>query len=196
MYTAGIDEAGRGPLAGPVIAGAVIMPDADQLVGLKDSKKLSEKQREALYEIIVVNSIAWGVGRAEPEEIDKLNIHHATLLAMKRAYESLEVEATTTLIDGKFCPELECETQAIIKGDATVPVISAAAIIAKVTRDREMRRYHEQYPAYAFDRHKGYGTKAHIAAIQEHGITPIHRKSFTPCCEAVSSRPPSRDLEN
>ena len=176
----GIDEVGRGPLAGPVVTAAVILDSAHPIAGLTDSKAISSRKRELLAEEIKSKALAWALGRAEPEEIDQLNIHHATLLAMQRAYQALSVKATYAKIDGKFCPDIDCTTEAVIKGDLTVPEISAASIIAKVSRDAEMCRWHEQYPEYGFDRHAGYPTKFHLAALQQHGATKIHRRSYAP----------------
>ncbi len=180
IILAGIDEVGRGPLAGPVVTAAVILDPNNPIEGLTDSKKLSASKREALAIEIKAKALAWALGRAEPEEIDELNIHHATLLSMKRAYEALPIKATHAKIDGKFCPDIACHTEAVIKGDLTVPEISAASIIAKVSRDQEMCDFHEHYPEYGFNRHSGYPTKFHIAALQAHGVTVIHRRSFGP----------------
>jgi ribonuclease HII len=179
-YLAGIDEVGRGPLAGPVIAAAVILDPDNPIMGLTDSKKLSAKQRERLSSEIKSKALAWAIGRAEVEEIDQLNIHHATLLAMQRAFLGLTVMPHKAVIDGKFCPDIDCEAHAIIKGDLTVPEISAASIIAKVFRDAEMCHLHQQYPEYGFDRHAGYPTQFHLQALAEHGITAIHRRSYAP----------------
>jgi ribonuclease HII len=177
---AGVDEAGRGPLAGPVIAAAVILDPARPLTGLRDSKQLSEKQRDRLYEEIVANALAWAVGRAEAEEIDRINILQATLLAMARAIGALQPAAEHALIDGNRCPALEIPAQAIVRGDSRVAVISAASIIAKVSRDREMIELDRRYPGYGLARHKGYPSKAHIAALELLGPTPQHRRSYAP----------------
>jgi len=177
---AGVDEVGRGPLAGAVVAAAVILDPAHPIEGLKDSKQLSAKKREALYLEITEHALAWSLGRAEIEEIDALNIHHASLLAMQRAVNGLSIKPDKALIDGKYTPVLDCEAEAIIKGDQTVHAISAASIIAKVTRDREMLAFHETYPQYGFDQHVGYPTPQHLKALLEHGISIIHRKSFGP----------------
>ncbi len=177
---AGVDEAGRGPLAGPVIAAAVILKPGYHLPGLKDSKKLNHQQRCYLYERIAMECVAFALGRCEPAEIDQLNIHHATLLAMRRAIEALPVRPALVKIDGLFCPKLNIPAQAIVKGDEIEAVISAASIIAKVSRDREMERYDQLYPGYGFARHKGYGTSLHIQALKERGPSPIHRHSFAP----------------
>ena len=177
---AGIDEVGRGPLAGPVIAAAVILDPNKIISGIADSKKLTEKKREILFEAITSTCLAYGIGRADVDEIDSINILEASLLAMQRAFEALTIMPTEALIDGNRCPTLPCLSQAIIKGDEYVPVISAASIVAKVTRDREMLLWDKRYPGYGFAQHKGYGTKQHIAAIEKLGIAPIHRKSFSP----------------
>jgi ribonuclease HII len=178
--TAGVDEVGRGPLAGPVMAGAVILDPARPIQGLADSKALSESAREQLAEEIKACALAWAIGRAEVEEIDQINILQASLLAMRRAVLALSPQAEYALIDGNRCPDLPCPSEAIIKGDQSVAAISAASIIAKVTRDREMIEMEAIYPGYAFASHKGYPTKLHIAALQERGLTPIHRRSFGP----------------
>ena len=180
QYIAGVDEVGRGPLAGPVVTAAVILDPAQPIEGLADSKALSEKRREALFDEIKAKAKAWAIGRAEVEEIDELNILQATMLAMQRAVADLDISPNHVLVDGNRCPDLPCSSEAIIKGDGTVPVISAASIIAKVTRDREMVAMDEEYPGYGLAGHKGYPTKAHIAALQELGVTPIHRRSFAP----------------
>jgi ribonuclease HII len=177
----GIDEAGRGPWAGPVVAAAVVWPqDAPIPQGLNDSKKLSAKKREALYDAILASGAAWGVGQASVEEIDQLNILRATLLAMQRAFAALPLQPDCALIDGTHCPALPCSAHAIIKGDAQSVSIAAASIIAKVTRDRLMRQHAATYPAYGFDAHAGYGTKQHQEALAQYGITPLHRRSFAP----------------
>lgn len=180
LHTAGVDEVGRGPLAGPVVAAAVILDPARPIQGLADSKVLSEARRNNLAAEIMDRAIAWSIGRAEIEEIDHINILQASLLAMRRAVLDLSPVAEFALIDGNRCPILPCPAQAIIKGDATVPAISAASILAKVTRDREMTAMDELYPGYGFAAHKGYPTRAHLAALAELGITPIHRRSFGP----------------
>lgn len=179
-YIAGIDEAGRGPLAGPVIAAAVILPPRYRISGLMDSKKLTAKQRESLFEQITTQCIAYGVGRAEVEEIDQHNIHQATLMAMTRAVAALSVQPNAIWVDGLHCPTVTMPARAIVRGDETVPLISAASIVAKVSRDREMQQYENDYPGYGFGQHKGYGTVAHLAALQKLGISPIHRLSFAP----------------
>lgn len=177
---AGVDEVGRGPLAGPVVTAAVILDPERPIAGLADSKALSEKRREALFDEIMEKAKSWAIGRAEVEEIDELNILQATMLAMQRAVAGLEISPNHVLVDGNRCPDLPCSSEAIIKGDGSVPVISAASIIAKVTRDREMVVMDEQYPGYGLAGHKGYPTKAHMTALQELGVTPIHRRSFAP----------------
>lgn len=177
---AGVDEVGRGPLAGPVVAAAVILDPRQPIEGLADSKKISEKKRERLALEIREKALAWALGRAEVEEIDNINILQASLLAMKRAVEQLPLAPHRALIDGNRCPQLDCPAEAIIKGDATVDVISAASIIAKVARDQEMVELDTHYPGYGLARHKGYPTKMHIAALQILGVSHIHRRSFGP----------------
>lgn len=176
----GVDEAGRGPLAGPVVAAAVILDPKRRIRGLDDSKALSAKTREALYEKIVERSVAYCVAQASVEEIDRLNILHATMLAMKRAVEGLAVTPTLARIDGNRCPQLAVRSEAVIGGDALVPAISAASILAKVTRDRMLLELHERYPVYGFDAHAGYGTPQHLAALAAHGPCEHHRRSFAP----------------
>ena len=180
QFIAGVDEVGRGPLAGPVIAAAVILDENNPIVGLTDSKKLSEKRREILAKTIKENALAWAIGRAEVEEIDAINILQASLLAMQRAVANLKIQPHHVLVDGNHCPQFECACSAIIQGDLLVPAISAASIIAKVTRDHEMIQIHQQYPDYGLDEHKGYPTKKHIEALVQFGVLPIHRKSFAP----------------
>jgi ribonuclease HII len=179
-YVAGVEEVGRGPLAGPVMAAAVILDPARPIDGLADSKLLSEQKREQLHILIQERAIAWAVGRAEIEEIDQINILQASLLAMRRAVLALRPQPEFALIDGNRCPVLPCPAEAIIKGDMTVAAISAASILAKVTRDREMVELDQLYPGYGFASHKGYPTKAHLTALARLGITPIHRRSFAP----------------
>lgn len=176
----GVDEAGRGPLAGPVYAAAVILDPARPIVGLADSKKLSARKRERLALEIRAKALAWAIAQASVEEIDSLNILQATLLAMKRAVSALAIPPIEVLIDGNRCPVLSLPTRAIIGGDATVPEISAASILAKTARDAEMLRLHEQFPQYSFDRHFGYGTAIHLAALREHGPATCHRRTFAP----------------
>ncbi len=177
---AGVDEAGRGPLAGPVVAAAVILDDQCPIKGLNDSKKLSAKQREKLYDEIRAKALCCSVAQASVEEIDQLNILQATMLAMKRAVEGLRLKPTKVLVDGNRLPVLDVLAEAIVKGDATVPAISAASILAKVTRDRWCAELDAAYPQYGFSGHKGYGTAEHLAALQAHGACPEHRKTFAP----------------
>jgi ribonuclease HII len=177
---AGVDEAGRGPLAGPVIAGAVILDPSRPIDGLRDSKRLTARRRERLYEEISECALAWAVGRAEVEEIDRINILQASLLAMQRAVQALMPAAEHVLVDGNRCPEFACPAQAIVKGDDKVAAISAASIMAKVTRDREMVDMDRAFPGYGLAQHKGYPSKAHMEALEALGITPIHRRSYAP----------------
>lgn len=174
----GVDEAGRGPLAGPVCAAAVILPRGLEIPGLNDSKKLSEKRREALYDVIISSAAAYGIAFADVEEIERLNILHATFLAMNRAIAQLSVRPELALIDGNRNSDIEVPSRCIVKGDSRCADIAAASILAKVTRDRYMIKMAEQYPQYGFEQHKGYGTKQHYAALREYGATPIHRMSF------------------
>lgn len=174
----GVDEAGRGPLAGPVCAAAVILPRGLEISGLNDSKKLSEKRREALYDVIISSAMAYGIAFADVEEIERLNILHATFLAMNRAIAQLSVRPELALIDGNRDSDIEVLSRCIVKGDSRCADIAAASILAKVTRDRHMIKMAEQYPQYGFEQHKGYGTKQHYAALREYGATPIHRMSF------------------
>lgn len=180
MYTAGVDEAGRGPLAGAVIAAAVILDPVQSIAGLMDSKKLTPRKRQLLEVEIKERSLAWAIGRAEVEEIDELNILHASMLAMARAVNALEQDPELVLVDGNRCPKISHTTRAIVKGDQLVEAISAASILAKEYRDREMTELDKQFPQYGFARHKGYPTKAHVEALAQYGISPIHRKSFAP----------------
>jgi ribonuclease HII len=180
ILTCGVDEAGRGPLAGDVFAAAVILDAARPIAGLTDSKKLSERQRDRLAGEIREGALAWAVARASVEEIDALNILWATMLAMKRAVEALAPPPGLVLVDGNRCPKVAMPARAIVKGDATVQEISAASILAKTARDADMLRLHEAYPQYGFDQHKGYPTGAHVAALGRHGISPVHRRSFGP----------------
>lgn len=177
---AGVDEVGRGPLAGDVVAAAVILNPEKPIAGLADSKKLSEKKREYLFEIIQERALAFSVARASVQEIDELNIFHASLLAMKRAVEQLSVKPDKVLVDGTHCPQIDYPVEAIVKGDQKIAAISAASIIAKVVRDRELCELDRQFPGYGFAQHKGYPTKAHIAALHELGPIPQHRRSFAP----------------
>ena len=174
----GVDEAGRGPLAGPVCAAACILPRGLDIPGLNDSKKLTEKRREALFEEIKAKAVAYGIAFATVEEIEELNILGATYLAMNRAIARLSVTPELALIDGNRNEKIEVPSRTVVKGDSKCADIAAASILAKVTRDRYMLEMAEKYPEYAFEKHKGYGTKAHYAAIREHGMSPIHRPSF------------------
>ena len=174
----GVDEAGRGPLAGPACAAAVILPRGLEIPGLNDSKKLSEKRREALYDVIISSAAAYGIAFADVEEIERLNILHATFLAMNRAIAQLSVRPELALIDGNRNSDIEVPSRCIVKGDSRCADIAAASILAKVTRDRYMIKMAEQYPQYGFEQHKGYGTKQHYAALREYGASPIHRMSF------------------
>lgn len=176
----GVDEAGRGPLFGNVVAAAVILDPTAPIEGLGDSKKLTEKVRERLYDQIYARAISVGVGRASVEEIDQLNILQASMLAMQRAVESLSRQPDLALIDGNRCPVLTCASEAIIKGDAKEISIGAASIVAKVTRDREMLEWHTLYPHYGLDKHKGYPTSLHLKALEQYGVSPQHRRSFAP----------------
>lgn len=180
LLVAGVDEVGRGPLAGPVVTAAVILDPGRPIEGLADSKKLTEKRREQLFEVIKERALAWALGRAEVDEIDELNILQATMLAMQRAVAALDPQPEHALIDGNRCPKLSCTSEAIVKGDSRIPAIAAASILAKVSRDREMVEMDASYPGYGLAGHKGYPTKAHIAALQELGVSPIHRRSFGP----------------
>ena len=183
---AGVDEVGRGPLAGAVVAAAVILDPAQPIMGLADSKKLSAKKRETLAAEIRLKALAWSLGRAEVEEIDQLNILQATFLAMQRALVSLAIQPEHVLIDGNRCPKINYSMEAIVGGDALVPAISAASILAKVSRDAELVRLDQLYPAYGFAQHKGYPTPSHLNAIRQHGVLPIHRRSFQPIKTLVS----------
>ena len=177
---AGVDEAGRGPIAGPVFAAAVILDPDRGIGGLADSKVLRPEIRERLAGVIEEHAMSWALGRAEIDEIDRLNILQATLLAMQRAVAALKVQPKHALIDGKQCPSLPCPATAIVQGDRTVPAISAASILAKVARDREMIALDACYPGYGLARHKGYATRAHIEALSARGPSPCHRRSFAP----------------
>ncbi len=185
MFIAGVDEAGRGPLAGPVVAAAVILDPARAVDGLRDSKKMTGRQRDAAFETLHRDAIAIGVGQADSREIDELNILHATMLAMRRAVDALDCRPASVLVDGNRCPDLLMPVEAVIGGDGSVPSISAASIIAKVTRDRIMLEMHERYPEYGFDRHKGYPTREHRLALNTHGPTAEHRRSFAPVRESL-----------
>ena len=180
LHTAGVDEVGRGPLAGPVVAAAVILNPDSPIIGLADSKKLSEKKREVLYPLILEHALCYAIAEASVEEIDSINILQASLLAMKRAIEALPFPAEHVLVDGNKAPNVQIPVDTVIKGDMLVPSISAASIIAKVYRDRQMVAYHEQYPHFSFHKHKAYGSKLHVEELELHGPSAIHRKSFSP----------------
>lgn len=180
MYIAGVDEVGRGPLAGPVFAAAVILDPGQVIGGLADSKTLSAARREKLDDLIRSRALAWSLGSASVQEIDALNILQASLLAMQRAVSNLALQPHLVLVDGAQCPTLGCPSQAIIKGDQTVAAISAASIVAKVARDRQMLELDGIYPGYGFASHKGYPTRAHLRALQDLGVSPIHRHTFAP----------------
>ncbi len=182
----GVDEAGRGPLAGPVVAAAVILDPARPIAGLNDSKKLSAKKRVALAGLIRERALAWAVAEASVEEIDQLNILHASMLAMQRAVAALQVTPERALIDGNRCPSLAMPAEAVVQGDAKVAAIAAASILAKTVRDEGMLVLHAQYPHYGFDRHMGYPTAAHCAALAAHGVSPVHRRSFAPVARQLS----------
>ncbi len=182
----GVDEVGRGPLFGDVVAAAVVFNDAVFIDGLADSKKLSATKRTALAEQIWQQATAVSVGRASVQEIDELNILHATMLAMQRAVVGLPIAPQLALIDGNRCPLLPCQSIAVVKGDSKHPCISAASIVAKVIRDQEMQQWHDIYPHYHLDKHKGYPTKQHLAAIAEHGICAQHRRSFKPVAAIIA----------
>jgi ribonuclease HII len=177
---AGVDEAGRGPLAGPVVAACVVLDPARPIAGLADSKKLSAQRRTLLAAQIRDRAIAWAVASASPSEIDEHNILRATLLAMARAVEGLAIRPDEVLVDGLHCPPVSCRTRAVVRGDATVPSISAASILAKTDRDAMMDRLHERFPGYGFDRHRGYPTPEHVEALRRLGPTEVHRRSFAP----------------
>lgn len=180
MLIAGVDEVGRGPLVGAVVAAAVILDPARPIEGLTDSKVLTERKRERLAPIIREQALAWALGRAEVDEIDSINILQASLLAMRRAVEALDIQPDHVQVDGNRCPTVACSVEAIIKGDLHIPAIGAASIIAKVARDQEMVALDACYPQYGFARHKGYPTREHLAAIREHGVISEHRRSFGP----------------
>ncbi len=180
ILTAGVDEAGRGPWAGPVYAAAVILDPARPIGGLADSKKLSAAKRDLLFDVIQENALSWAIATASVEEIDSFNILQASLLAMQRAVEALSVPPQKIIVDGLHCPRVTMPARAIVKGDSKEPAISAASILAKVARDHAMQALHQQYPQYGFDRHKGYGTALHMAALAAQGVSPVHRKSYAP----------------
>ena len=189
VWICGVDEAGRGPLVGSVVAGAVVLDPNQPIIGLRDSKKLSPARREKLYAEIMQKARAWGVGQASPGEIDTLNILQATMLAMRRAIEALSERLgewpSKALIDGNRCPILPIASEAIIKGDAKEPAISAASIIAKVTRDQQMQVLHAQYPQYGFNQHMGYPTEAHMQALKQYGPCEEHRRTFSPVRDLI-----------
>jgi ribonuclease HII len=180
LWIAGVDEAGRGPWAGPVYAAAVILDPATRIAGLADSKKLSAKRRDALFDVIRRDAKAWAIASASAEEIDVINILQASLLAMRRAVEALATRPDKILVDGLHCPKVAMPARAIVKGDSKEPAISAASILAKVARDREMQTLHEKFPHYGFSAHKGYGTAMHSAALAAYGVSPVHRRSYAP----------------
>jgi len=184
---AGVDEAGRGPLAGPVVAAAVMLDDLNPIAGLNDSKKLTATRREKLFDEIRAKALCCSIAQASVQEIDELNILQATLLAMRRAVEGLRLKPTKVLVDGNRLPVLDVVAEAIVKGDALVPAISAASILAKVTRDRWCETLHQQFPHYGFNNHKGYGTSEHLQALREHGACPEHRRSFAPVRDVLGS---------
>ena len=185
---AGVDEVGRGPLAGPVVAAAVILDPDQPIEGLRDSKELDPEERETLAELVRERALAWALGRAEVDEIDRINILRATLVAMRRAVSALRVTPSVAYIDGNIAPALPMPAITVIGGDAKVPSISAASVVAKVARDAEMTALAERFPAYGFEKHKGYATPAHMAALDEHGPSPLHRKSFAPVTRAASGQ--------
>ena len=178
LRVCGIDEAGRGPLAGPVCSAAVILPGGLEIEGVKDSKKLTEKKREALFDVITARAEAYGIGWASEQEIDQVNILQATFLAMARAVEALSLLADFALVDGNRMPPLSIPGETIVKGDGKAACIAAASVLAKVSRDRALRKLDQRHPEYGFAQHKGYGTKAHYAAIKQYGLLPEHRRSF------------------
>ena len=180
MRLAGVDEVGRGPLVGAVVTAAVVLYPARPIDGLADSKKLTPARRERLATAIRERALGWALGRAEPDEIDRLNIYHATHLAMVRAVEALAIDVDAVLVDGNRSPVFACPAEPVVKGDGRVPAIAAASILAKVARDAEMVALHRRYPLYGFDRHKGYPTAAHLSALREHGPLAEHRRSFAP----------------
>ena len=182
---AGVDEAGRGPLAGPVVAAAVILDDLNPIAGLNDSKKLTVKRREKLFDEIKAKALCFSIAEATVQEIDEINILQATLLAMKRAVEGLRLKPVKVLVDGNRLPAIDIRAEAIVQGDALVPAISAASILAKVHRDRLCEQMHARYPQYGFDQHKGYGTAVHLAALQAHGPAECHRLTFAPVARSV-----------
>lgn len=188
LIIAGVDEAGRGPWFGPVVAAAVILNPLRPIAGLADSKKLTEAKRNSLFPIIQEQALSWAIAEASVEEIDQLNILQATLLAMQRAVQQLAVQPELALIDGNQLPVLTMPAQAIVKGDSKVQAISAASILAKVARDHMMLAAHQQYPNFSFHRHKGYGTQLHLAELNRYGVLPGHRKSFAPIKKIINSK--------
>ncbi len=192
VLVCGVDEAGRGPLCGPVVAAAVILDPARPIEGLNDSKKLSERARERLALLIRERALAWAIAEASVDEIDRLNILHATMLAMQRAVHGLGRAPTQVLIDGNRCPALPYPTRAIVKGDATEPSISAASILAKTARDASMRTLDVLWPQYGLAAHKGYPTAAHLQALREHGVADFYRRSFAPVRRLLENGPPPR----
>ena len=185
---AGVDEVGRGPLCGAVVTAAVILDPSRPILGLNDSKKLTEARRERLYDEICEKALSWHIARAEVEEIDELNILHATMLAMQRAVEGLHITPRLAMIDGNRCPKLTMRAEAVVQGDSKVPAIAAASILAKVSRDREMAAFDLVYPGYGMGGHKGYPTPVHLEALARLGPTPIHRRSFAPVRQAYELR--------
>lgn len=190
----GIDEAGRGPLAGPVIASAVVLDPDDKIAGITDSKKLTPSIRTSLAQQIRTRALAWGIGRAEVHEIDTLNILQATLLAMRRAFEQIKIPLELALVDGNQAPRIQCPTQTVVKGDATVEAIGAASILAKVERDRVMMEYAKQHPEYGFEVNLGYYSAEHVEALKIYGPCPLHRKSFRPVADALQMKSQPQDL--
>lgn len=191
----GVDEAGRGPLAGAVYAAAVILDPANPIDGLRDSKKLTEARRELLAEEIKAKSLAWSIAFCTEAEVDELNILQASMLAMRRAVESLKIVPTLALIDGNRCPVMPVRSEPIVKGDDKVPAISAASILAKTARDASLMRLHHQYPQYGFDQHKGYPTALHLERLRLHGVSPVHRKSYAPVRELLQVASPAKKLQ-
>jgi ribonuclease HII len=185
----GVDEAGRGPLAGPVFAAAVILDPGHPVAGLRDSKKLTEARRDALAIEIKAHALAWSIAECSEAEIDTLNILQATMLAMRRAVEGLKMTPTLALIDGNRCPVMAIRSEAIVRGDDKVPAISAASILAKTARDAALVILHQRYPVYAFDRHKGYPTELHMERLRQHGVSPVHRKSYAPVRALLDGKP-------
>ncbi|MFW2440930.1 MAG: ribonuclease HII [Arenicellales bacterium] len=185
LFVAGVDEVGRGPLAGPVVTAAVILDSRHVIDGLADSKRLTEKKRQQLDQLIRQHAVSYSIGQADVHEIDQLNILQATMLAMQRAVAGLTIKPDKVLVDGNHAPTFSCKAEAIVGGDGLVAEISAASIIAKVYRDRMMNDLHHQYPQYGFDRNKGYPTRMHREALQKYGVTPFHRHSFAPVKQAI-----------